>query len=539
MLLNDLFKIAGEDGSIQQCINVVAAANAKAKYAVLIPANFTGTDPWSNPFNVPIIDLRAYPASTGLGGPLAGGVGPVGPAGVQGAPGSSNVPWLDAQNYGALPRQFSVSEETTTCTTTAGSPNVTLGNAKSFSNGTWVCIWKAGAVCAISGNPSAPSCATCGVLGAQTLNYQVVGVDALGGLTAASSAGQVTNAPAIFGNLAVPISSISITSGVCTVNFSSPINAVAGNTIHIINVGTITAANGIWVVASAPTTSSVTFATSAGNGTGTLTAASTGRLSNVQQITAISRAANGTITITTQNNHNFAATPSSGNPAIVIVEGCSPADLNGQFVINTASGNTITCLTGQLGAETGTVTLGTSTATCYEYVYITCPAYTTNTVAYYIYSDSFNPGGALQLIGKTMLGEMGFKDYGPTLMQTDLSGGVYNAPAYVPTAPPSSAQNQMWGGKILSGGGTTSLVMTTNVTTSLTSLSGTIMHDDGASLDCRVRCGQREHACVYVTAAIRAGVSAVHYQLSRHNSVQPRLYSRLLDRSQRNYHDGG
>lgn len=68
MLLNDVFKIAGEDGTIPQCITLVAA---NSKYAVLIPANYTGTESFTNPNDVPILDLRAAAVSTGLGGPLA------------------------------------------------------------------------------------------------------------------------------------------------------------------------------------------------------------------------------------------------------------------------------------------------------------------------------------------------------------------------------------------------------------------------------------------------------------------------------------
>ena len=71
MLLNDIFKIAGEDGSIPQCVQIVAAAGSAAKYCVLIPASYTGTESFTNPTNVPILDLRAPAFSTGLGGPLS------------------------------------------------------------------------------------------------------------------------------------------------------------------------------------------------------------------------------------------------------------------------------------------------------------------------------------------------------------------------------------------------------------------------------------------------------------------------------------
>ena len=393
---------------------------------------------------------------TGPAGPT-GSTGPTGPTGPTGAPGSSNVPWFDIQNYGGLPRQYSVSEQTKTCTTVSGSPDVTLSAAGTFANNDYIVIPQAGAACSISGTPSAPTAAALTVQGSQTLNYKVVGVDALGGLTAASSAGQVTNAPAIFGNLAVAISSISVTSDVCTVNFSSPINASANQTIHIVGVTTLTAVNGVWTIASAPTTSQITFAITTADGTGVTTNA-TGRISNFQPITAISRDNTGLITITTAEAHNYVVPATNyQNQNIIVVDGVTPVDLTGQFVIKSASGTTITCQTGILAAESGTVTAGKSTVSCFEYVSVTCPAYATNTVAYYIYSDSPNPGGSLTLIGKTMPGELGWKDWGPSY------GGGYTAPAYVPTTPPSSAQNQLFSSYIASGGGTTSIVLHDNV----------------------------------------------------------------------------
>jgi hypothetical protein len=159
---------------------------------------------------------------------------------------------------------------------------------------------------------------------------------------------------------------------------------------------------------------------------------------------------------------------------VAIIENCSPADLNGQYVIQSVSGTTITCLSGQLFATSGTVTAGSSTVTCYEYVYVTCPVYGPNTFAYYIYSDSANPGGAFNLIGKTMPFERGFKDYGPTLMQG------YTAPGYVPTTAPSSAQNQLYGGTVTSGGGTFFLTVSPPVPSAV-SLATTLL-DDGQAL---------------------------------------------------------
>ena len=408
-----------------------------------------------------------------------------------GGAGSSNVPYTDIQSYGGYPRQYGSSEHVTTATATGGLPNVTTG-AIVFGNGDGLVIYGAGAATSQS-TPSAPTAAALCVQGAATLNYACVGVDALGGLTEASTGVAITNAPTVFGNLAVAISSSSVTSDVLTVNFSSAINASAGQTIHLTGIGGSGSGwNGIYIVASAPTNSSVTIALTTSDGTGT---GGHGRLSNVQNITAISRAADGTITITTAEDSNYVASPSTANPAIAIIENATPADLNGEYVIQTASGNTITCSSGQHFTASGS----SGSVTCYEYVYVTCPAYGAHTVAYYIYSDSPNPGGALQLIGKTMPYERGFKDYGPTLMQG------YTAPAYVPTTAPVAAQNQLFGGTVLSGGGTTSLVLTTNVPNSVS--GATCVRDDGQALIAALAAARLDtdmYGNVYLTPPISA-----------------------------------
>ena len=188
-----------------------------------------------------------------------------------------------------------------------------------------------------------------------TVSYQIVGVDALGGLTAASSVATVANAPSIFNPSFVAISSATASAGVVTIGFSSPINAAMGNTIHIQGLtGSGSTWNGCWPVASAPTSSSVTIAISGASGTATVTSAQ-GRLSNAQQITAISRAATGIVTITTANAHGYTAASGGHNPAFIIVNGVTgDLSFNGYYVIQTASGTTLTCNTGNFTASTGT-----------------------------------------------------------------------------------------------------------------------------------------------------------------------------------------
>lgn len=397
------------------------------------------------------------------------------------------TPWVDIQNYGGIPKPNSLITAVTSVNTTGGLPNITVGSALPyFVNGAGICIWKAGAATSQS-TPSAPSVTSPAVSGSQTITYQVVGVDSLGGLTAASASGTIATAPAIFGSKPQAITSATASGGVVTLNFSTPLNntVVANMTIHVVGLtGGGATWNGIWNVASAPTTSQITYNVNGATGSSTVTNA-TGRLSNTQLITAISRASTGIITVTTSQSHNFHA-GTTAQPTIVIIEGVQPYDLCGHFVIaSTPSGTTFTCNTGNMIPETGSLntngqvisvgqSISAASATVWEYTYINCPAYAGTTNAYYIYSDNLAPGGAMALIGKTLPGERHFTDWGPNY------GSGFIAPAYVPTAPPVSAQNQMFSTTILSGGGTTSMILSANVPTTVS--GGTIMYDDGPCL---------------------------------------------------------
>lgn len=434
---------------------------------------------------------------------IAGQPGPTGATGTNGAPGSSNVPYLDIQSYGGVPRIFFNSTNTTTAAGSSGSPTVvTLGNAKDFANGDGVCIWKGGNACAINNSgtpvvPSAPTCTTRTVTGSQTFSYKAIAVDGKGGLTSASSAGQVTNAPTIFGAVTQNISSISQSSGVVTVNFAAPLNATvsAGMTLHVTGFGIIVGDkifNGVWPIASAPSTSQVTFALSGNYGSGTVASNVTvGRVSNVALIASISRDAAGLITVQTTNPHNFTAQGTSDqNQNVAILQdvltagGATGSELNGEFVIKTIVDSThFTCESGIAGfAITGSVqTNGTSktasTATSYEYIRVVCPAYSglPNATAFFIYGDYGT--GTYSLLGKTLPGQTTWNDWGP------LYGGGFVAPGYVPSTPPASVQNQMFASTIISGGGSTSLTLAASVPGASSGYSGlTIMHDDGQAL---------------------------------------------------------
>ncbi len=192
-----------------------------------------------------------------------------------------------------------------------------------------------------------------GVTGGTTFNYQIVGVDPLGGLTAASSAIQVTNAPTIFNPSFVNITSISASAGVVTVVFATNINAAMNNTVHITGAaGAAASWNGVWPVASAPNAYTVTFALSGASGTGTANTGE-GRLSNAQQISSITRSAAGVIIITTLNNIHGYVRNATFNPAFVIINGVTgDTSLNGYYIIDSIpTANTLTCNTGNFVAS--------------------------------------------------------------------------------------------------------------------------------------------------------------------------------------------
>jgi hypothetical protein len=71
MQIEDLFLVAGQsDQSLQTLINRIASSGM---WGLIIPADYTGTDTFTNPSSVAVIDLRTN--GTGLGGVLANGSG--------------------------------------------------------------------------------------------------------------------------------------------------------------------------------------------------------------------------------------------------------------------------------------------------------------------------------------------------------------------------------------------------------------------------------------------------------------------------------
>lgn len=494
MQLDDLFIVVGQGKSIQDALDTAAASGKKA---VLIPPAYTGSDTYSNSANVPLLDLRI--GQTGLSGSLVtpGVQGPAGAAGSISAT-SGPSPWIDVAAYGAKSRAYPYVGGT--ATTQASSPNVTLVAAGDFANGDGVVIYKAGAA-TTQNTPAAPTAAAYGVQGAKTVQYQCVGFDKFGGLTAASSVGSVTNASNVFGNKAVTITSMNRASNIVTVTFASPINATANQ--HIVITGDTSGLgfNGVWLIATAPTPSQITFNLTGSDGGGA--GASTGRLVNCVVITAISRTGS-TVTVTTDTNHNFVV-GTLARPTVVLIQNVLPAELNGFWVIATASGTTFTFSHPNTGAAIGTVD-NTAYAMVYEYNLVTCPALAGTTVGYYIYGDDGT--GTVALIGKTLPNQITFMDWGPFLRSGTTLGFV--TPSYVPTTPPLSAQNQLFSSKISSGGGSVNLVLADVVPTAVS--GATILHDEGYAINAAAQAAKSGAGGILLSPI--AGAYLINYPLT-------------------------
>jgi hypothetical protein len=182
---------------------------------------------------------------------------------------------------------------------------------------------------------------------------------------------------------------------------------------------------------------------------------------NVLKITSISRDSAGRVTLATNSPTHVTNYGGNNNfmPEVVQIWGVVPADLDGWFTVQNSSGNTLTILTGNKSAETGSQATkgqayswgGAMSLQLWPALAVQCPALIANgpTTHYFIYA---NYGGGFTLIGST--GAYGwsaapfsgntwqcstFLDWGPFFNKG------YKAPpgASVPTTPPSSPQNDM------------------------------------------------------------------------------------------------
>jgi hypothetical protein len=207
---------------------------------------------------------------------------------------------------------------------------------------------------------------------------------------------------------------------------------------------------------------------------------------------SISRVSN-VLTIDVKNNFKVGT---DARPTIVIVQGAVPQDLDGEYVIASATPTTITAITGMMvhGKEIGT-TPGTSMV--YPVVIVKCPdinqsermgpdgknIYELTTVQYAVYGNS---SGRMQFISMTppAANEKSpdhfsskrneVMDWGPFLSQDTVP------PAGIPTLPPDAPTRQVFQGRIVSGGGTSQFVVSPAIPSAVSGAFA--FHDDGPGI---------------------------------------------------------
>lgn len=298
---------------------------------------------------------------------------------------------------------------------------------------------------------------------ANSVTYNVSGATGTG-TTSGTTKGRLSNA--------VQISSISRSAaGVITINtvqnHGLAVKLTGNNPNYLIVNGVTgdTSLNGYWVIQTTPSATQITCNTgnlTASTGTATLGAAGVQAFEyNYLALPPLTTAY--TLTSAGASNGIYQGTFAGGasNGLVgqgVVVTGFTNSANNGTFTITASSATQIT--TGNTSSvsesHAGVATSGGGT------------------IAYYVYSDSANPGGTMALIGKTYIGESNFKDWGPLFMSN------YAPPAYVPTTAPGAAQNQLFGATILSGAGTTTMTLSAVIPNPTVGLL--VQHDDSQAL---------------------------------------------------------
>jgi hypothetical protein len=212
-----------------------------------------------------------------------------------------------------------------------------------------------------------------------------------------------------------------------------------------------------------------------------------------------------TVTCTTTATHNFVV------GQLVITQNMTDTSFNGNWItISPTSGTTVTFLSGwdtRNGA--GTRTTPSTTGNVYGFK-MNRVSYTavTNAFRYHIYGP--NCPTTCNWLGQSVLPY--WDDYGSTMR------GNQSRPAYIPTTAPSSAANEHFTFKILSGAGTATLTANTNAGASITS---NIVSDVGpaivnAAAAARTVAGNQV-SCVMIPNAYVGGSTA--WQINSHTDL--------------------
>lgn len=172
----------------------------------------------------------------------------------------------------------------------------------------------------------------------------------------------------------------------------------------------------------------------------------------------------GLLTATTSTNHNFeVGTVVKISGATV---GANPVIVNGIWIVQTTpSATTFTVLTYYRPDNWAATTNGTAEAPAHNWVKWTAQ---NNVMRYWVYRQD-GGSGAYNLVGVAQGMEPFFDDYGFTVPNNT------NMPE-VPSTAPSTATNQALATSIVSGGGTTSIVVANAATSTISGVSA--LHDN-------------------------------------------------------------
>jgi hypothetical protein len=187
---------------------------------------------------------------------------------------------------------------------------------------------------------------------------------------------------------------------------------------------------------------------------------------NTVNITSSSRAGD-VVTVTTATSHGFKIGCGQGGPStrcgeVFIGSGGSDVSFRGWFPVASAANGTTFTYNTYADTRNGATTSSTGgTATWYACNHVTWTQ-VVGASQYYVYGGA---SGAETLIGASMLEGLNtdftFDDFGTTIM------GGFTLPPYVPNTPPVAAKADNLTTTILSGAGTTSLVLAANASTSV------------------------------------------------------------------------
>lgn len=475
--------IAGdcEDGgstppSVQTFGRVLTTNGAAGIYAIVITTNVSGNGGVAAPLtSMQYNNNGVQSGATGITTPDGNSLDIAGP-----------IPWVDATKYGVR----SLPSFNTITTTTNGTATVTTTGVSDFIKNDGIVIPKAGAATTQS-TPAAPAVTVVGATGAKTINYKCVGVDRNWGLTAASTAGTVSNSSTVFGTAATLISSISRSANVVTVTTATNMPFSSG-TFHavIVNVtGGSTGFSGLQAVTVTSATT-LTYSQTGANESGTLTSGSYVMFKNAFIVTQVqATAGSNQIVLTTDINHNIPFISSGSRPSRIYLDGIKFAGAtnvsyaDGTYAVSAVSANTITVttpytspitVTGTANAAQATSQVAQMTVTSYPVVDVACPAIAGTTQFYAVYADY---GSGYAPVGFTPWGANIFEDYGAAWTQTGL---VIPPGMSLPATPPIAAQNKAYTGQITAVNGST-LTVTPSVPSSVTSV--TSLHDNGAGFN--------------------------------------------------------